>query len=98
MLTTTKHSHVKGSEGLEGSFREVNRRRATAARTGIGDNNIDGLALPRDPDRLAAVRGLDTGVAIGTVIEGGDQVIVRVNRATGTSDTTLGEPCETKQG
>jgi hypothetical protein len=45
----------KGSEGLEGSQREVNRGGVVATRAVIGDNDIYGFALPGNPDGLAAV-------------------------------------------
>lgn len=82
---------------MEGGYREVNRRGVCTGWTVIGDYNIDGVALPGDPDRLAAVRGHSVVVSVGTRIDCSDHVVVRVNLATGTGDTVLVEVSESER-
>lgn len=98
MLTASEQSRRKGSESLEGGFGEVNRGSVVTGRAGISDNDIDGVALPGNPDGLAAVRGLGTGVSVDTGIKGGNEVGVGVHGTTSTSDTILGEPSEAESG
>lgn len=97
-LTTSEQPNISGGKSLEGGYREVNRGGVAASGAGIGDSNIDGLALPRDPDLLAAVLGLGASASISAGIEGSDKVIVRVNSTTSTGDTILSEPGEAERG
>lgn len=96
--TIREQTLVKGSESLEGSFGEVNRRGIGASRAIVSDSNNHRIAPPGNPDILATVRGLGTGVSVDAGIESSNQVVVRVNLTTGTSNTTLLEPGEAEGG
>lgn len=95
-LTIPKQSNIQTGESLEGARGEVDRGRVFAGRAGVCHDNIDMLALPSNPDLLATVGGLGAGVSIGTGVESSDKVVVRVHRATGTSDAILSEPGNTE--
>ena len=98
VLTTIELSNLKRGESLEGGCGEVDRGRVFAARAGILHGDIDGLALPGNPDFLTAVLGFSTEVSIGTVVEGSDEVVVRVLVATGTIVTILSVPGDAEIG
>lgn len=55
VLTTGKQSSRKRGKDLEGSLGEVNRRTVVTGWAGVRNDDVDGLALPGNPNRLAAV-------------------------------------------
>lgn len=98
VLTVVELSNTKISKGLEGTLGEVDRGSIGTGRARVLYGNINGLALPGNPDLLAAVGGLGIDVSIGTVVKGSDEVVVRVDFATGTSVTILSVPSSTEIG
>ena len=98
VLTVGEHSNIKRGEGLKGGCGEVDRGRVVAGRAGVLHGNVNGLALPGNPDFLTAVLGLGTEVSIDTVVEGSDEVVVRVLVATGTIVTILSVPGDAEIG
>lgn len=96
VLTVIELSNVKWSENLEDGFGEVDRGGVLATWAVIGDNSIDVLVLPGNPDRLTAVRGHGVTVPVSTLVESDDKITVGVNLATGTRFTILLVPCESK--
>jgi hypothetical protein len=87
-----KLSNSRIGQGPKGGLGEVDRRRIGTGRASIGHDDIDGLALPCNPDLFATVAGLGAEVTVGTVVEGSDEVVVRVDGATSASDAVLREP------
>ena len=99
VLTVFELSNTKiTNKGLEGTLGEVNRGSIVTGRARVRYGNINGLALPGNPDLLATVGGLGTEVSIGTVVKGSDEVAVEVDLATGASVTVLSEPSSTEIG
>jgi hypothetical protein len=68
VLTVFELSNINISKALEGGRGEVNRGTVLTGRAGIGDDNVDGLALPGNSNLLTTVLGLGTGVTVGTVV------------------------------
>ena len=98
MLTIIELSNILRGERLEGGHRKVDRGGVLTGRAIVSHLNINRLALPGNPDHLTAVLGFGTGVSIGTVVEGSDEVAIRVRVTTGTSVTILSEPGSTEIG
>lgn len=96
VLTVFELPNIARGKNLKGSCGKVNRGRVETGRAGIRHDNVDGLPLPGNPDLLATVAGLGTGVSVGAVVEGGDVVVVRVYVTTGTSIAFLLEPGTTE--
>jgi hypothetical protein len=91
-------SNRKRGESLEGSKGEINRAGVLAGRAGVFHGDIDGLALPGNPDLLTAVLGLGASVSIDTVVEGSNEVIIRVLLATSAKVAVLSEPGDVSAG
>jgi len=98
VLTTGEHSNIKWSEGLEGGCGEVDRGGVVAGGAGVLHGDINGFALPGNPDFLTAVLGLGAEVSIDTVVESSNKVVVRVLVATGTIVTVLSVPGDAEIG
>jgi len=98
VLTLSEKPLLKWGKGLESGLGQVNRGSVVTARAGVLDPNVDGLALPGNPDHLAAILGLGTGVTVDTPVEGSDEVVVTVLFATGTRVTVLSVVSNTETG
>jgi len=98
ILTVGEHSNIERGESLEGGCGKVDRGRVVAGWAGVLHGNVNGFALPGNPDLLTAVLGLGAEVSIGTVVESSDEVVVRVLVATGTSVTVLSVPGDAEIG
>ena len=98
VLTISEKPRIEWCKGLESGLRQVNRGSIVTGRAGVLDLDVDGFALPGNPDHLAAVLGLGTGVTVGTRVEGSDEVVVTVLFATGTIVTILSVVGSTETG
>jgi len=98
VLTISEKPPLKRGKDLEGGCGQINRVSVVTARAGVGDDDVGGFAVPGNPDLLATVRGLGTGVTVDTRVEGSDEVVVSVLFATGTIVTILGVVGKTETG